>query len=151
MTIPHHFLYNNDAPQRSRPSTHEIYIQVCELIANRATCERAQVGAIITLQRRIISSGYNGPLFGDCNNKCDVTQKCNHAVHAEANAIANAARLGIKLMGATLYCSYAPCYECAKMIIQSDIMEVYYLKTYSTNPGIDLLLQAKVPVTQVKL
>lgn len=125
----------------NRPSRDETYLAIAEVIGFRGTCLRGKVGCIITIDNRIISSGYNGPLdaIGCTHHNCDLTQKCVKAVHAEANAISFAAKEGIKLKGATLYCKVAPCLECARLIIQSGIIRVLYHEDYKNDLGINLL------------
>jgi dCMP deaminase len=129
----------------SRLGRNETNLLVATVIALRADCERAKVGCVITNNHRIVSSGYNGPLFGtDCSQaNCHLTEKCKHAVHAEANAIAAASRQGISLLGGTLYCTHCPCYDCAKLIVQSGITQVVYLIDYKTSTdGYNLLEEA---------
>jgi dCMP deaminase len=131
----------------SRLDRIETNLLVASVIAMRASCKRAKVGCVITKNHRIVSSGYNGPLFGDCDTNCDIKQKCQHAVHAEANAIAAASRQGISLQQTTLYCTYCPCYDCAKLIIQSGISVVVYMNDYKTsNEGFLLLVESPVDI-----
>lgn len=119
----------------SRLDRIETNLLVAATISLRADCQRAKVGCVITGNHRIISSGYNGPLLDlDCSEAhCKITEKCKHAVHAEANAIAAASKWGIPLLGATLYCTHCPCYDCAKIIVQSGITHVFYLHDYKTS------------------
>lgn len=136
----------------SRPSRDFLNLQIAELISQRATCLRAKVGCVITIEGRIISTGYNGTLVGVCNEAvCDIKSKCRHAVHAEANAISFAASMGIKLNGATLYCTYCPCYECAKLIAQSGITRVVYMNEYhSMKDTVDLLFDLNIELVTIK-
>lgn len=117
-------------------------IQIASLLALRGTCERLQVGAIIVRDKRIISSGYNGPiaLTPHCSEKnCDIEKPCERAIHAEANVIGYCAKNGIKLDGTTIYCTHQPCLKCAELILISGIREVYYLNSYRLDDGIKLL------------
>lgn len=123
----------------SRLSRIETYIAIAIVISMRGTCRRAQVGCVITLENRIISTGYNGSLSDTHCQECDITEKCKDSIHAEANAISFAASVGIALKGATLYCTHSPCYECAKLIKQSGIKDVYYQEKYTTDDGMGLL------------
>lgn len=119
-----------------RISRERLNLLICNVISLRSTCVRARVGCVIVRNYRIISTGYNGKLGdGPCSIICDEKNKCKHAIHAEQNAIAFAAKHGIPLQGAELYCTYCPCYECAKIIIQSAIVRVVYEKTYKTDNG----------------
>ena len=117
-----------------RPSWDEYFIQQCDLIASRATCDRKRVGAIIVKDKRIISSGYNGSLPG--LSHCDdighdmEDSHCIATVHGEVNAIADAARRGVSTDGATLYCNTMPCWNCFKTIVSSGIMEIVFRDEY---------------------
>lgn len=126
-----------------RPSRIDILMGIAQLVSYRGTCGRAQVGCVITsFDHRIICTGYNGTLVGapHCNElNCDKNEKCKHSVHAEANAIAFAAKFGIGLNGASLYCTVAPCKSCAMLIVQSGIKNVIYLGDYTDSEGIELL------------
>jgi len=110
------------------------------VVAENSYCKRRQVGAIIARKDRIIATGYNGTISG-LDNKCEDSQgnTKSEVVHAEANAILFAARYGVSLEDTTLYVSTAPCVECAKMIRQSGISEVYYIEEYRNTTGLDLL------------
>lgn len=135
-----------------RPSRDEIFMAIAKIYAMRGTCGRAKVGCIITSpEHRIISSGYNGTLIGapHCSERnCDLTQKCQHSVHAETNAIAFAARAGLSLLNSVLYCTTAPCKTCAQLIVQSGIIRVVYLYDYTDNAGIELLEQNGLQVNK---
>lgn len=132
-----------------RPSRVEINLAICEVISLRGTCLRKQVGALLTsIDGRIISSGYNGSIIrgkhcGELN--CDIEAKCTHSVHAEQNAIAYAAKKGITLEGSILYCSTAPCYQCAKVIYQAGVARVIYREEYSDDLGLLLLKELGIP------
>jgi dCMP deaminase len=120
----------------------ELYLQMAKLNSLRGTCKRGQNGAIITQNNRVVSTGYNGSIIKKwvCSEQCDTTHKCTHAVHAEANAIAAAAKEGIKLDGSTIYCTSSPCYDCAKLIIQAGIKVIVYSDEYTTDGGKGLAL-----------
>lgn len=110
----------------------EMFLEICKVLSQRSTCQRAHVGCVITLNHRIISTGLNGPLSSDmeCFGYCKKEDPCLHAIHAEANAIYAAAKEGISLQGATLYCNFSPCMKCAEAIIQSGIKTVVYKEEY---------------------
>jgi dCMP deaminase len=136
-----------------RISRDELFMRVAKLFALRATCKRGQVGAIIVRDYRIISSGYNGSINGDTHctsDDCDLSNPCTKAVHSEMNAILYAARVGIDLAGTTIYCTTAPCLNCAKAIIQAGIVEVIYESGYRDLKGIELLEKHCSKVTQYK-
>lgn len=127
----------------------ELGLQMAELISKRGSCQRLQVGAVITLEGRIIATGYNGPLQSEytCNaNNCELNKSCERAVHAEANAIYFAARNGIALEGGILYCTYSPCTDCAEAIVQSGIKTVIFRKFFRDTLPINRLKSAGVSV-----
>ena len=123
----------------------------------RSTCSRKQVGAILALQGRIISSGYAGAPSGlpHCLDVgCEVNAinphlGCQRTVHAELNAIAYAARHGISTNGASLYCTLSPCVNCAKALINAGITHVFFHEAYRDQSGIKLLLESGVQCTQL--
>lgn len=129
---------------KSRMSREELYMRMTELVSLRSTCLRAKVGALIVKDGRPISMGYNGAAAGlphcqDCEGP-----NCSVALHAEANAIAFAAKAGVSITGSDLYCTMSPCISCAKMIINSGIARVYYKNEYRVTTGIDLLKQVGI-------
>jgi dCMP deaminase len=122
-----------------------------ELMAKESTCTRGKVAAIIEREGRIIATGYNGSPSGmpHCIDVgCEVNSEggCERTVHAEANAIAFAAKYGIATNGATMWCSMAPCYTCAKLMINAGINRVKYLTDYRDRRGVNLLREAGVEV-----
>lgn len=139
---------------RKRISRDNLYLSIATLIAQRGTCDRAQVGAVITRSNRIVATGYNGPLpyEQDCGpGICDLTKGCSRAVHAEANAISFAARNGVALEDTILYCTFSPCIKCCELIIQSGIKRVVYSTEYRITDGIDLLKKSNIEVCQVSI
>lgn len=121
------------------PITREhFYMSVARLCAQRSTCKRGHTGAVIVRGKRIIASGYNGAPPGlphcldvDCLIVDDIRNLgCQRAVHAEANAIAFAARAGIPTEGAAMWCTHGPCTKCAHQIISAGIVEVHYHYKY---------------------
>ncbi len=106
----------------------DYYLEILEAVRKRATCDRGMSGAILVRGNRLVSAGYVGAPAGLPH--CDdvghilVDGHCIRTVHAEANAILQAAREGIQTGGAELYCTMFPCYECAKMIINVGIFRV---------------------------
>jgi dCMP deaminase len=137
------------------------------LYEQRSTCLRGQVAALIVKDRRVIASGYNGspPGLPECLDVgCEdnaweglaragaalegrefVSMGCQRTTHAEANAIAWAAREGIRVSGAEMWCSYSPCYACAKLILSAGIVRVAYVKEYRLS-RIDILDEAGIEV-----
>jgi len=123
-----------------RPSRDEWLIRIAVITSARGTCLRAAVGCVISRDGRIISTGYVGSPRGlpHCTDVgCDTSEHsgCIRTVHAEANAIAFAARNGIATEGAELHCTHSPCGSCAKLIVNSGIVRVVYDTEYrDTNP-----------------
>lgn len=125
----------------NRISKPKMFMEIALVLSKRANCQRGSVGAVITKNNRIISTGYNGPLHGSipCSSKiCDLDSPCTRSVHAELNAILHAAREGISTDGTTLYCTTLPCSACAKAIIQAGIKTVYYLNEYRNKESLEI-------------
>ena len=137
-----------------RISRHHMLMQMAMTASLRSTCQRKQVGALLAIDGRPISIGYGGAPshFPHCDESiCDLTKPCTRTVHAEANAIAFAARKGIATEGSALYCTLAPCLDCAKLIINAGVLEVFYLEMYRSDEGLDLFRRAGTYVRQIQL
>lgn len=124
---------------------------IARAIALRSTCTHAQVGVVITLENRVVSTGYGGAPSGlphctDVGCLEGPDGGCIRTAHAEAGAIAFAARKGISLEGGTLYTTLAPCLACAKLIINAGIKRVVYLESYRDPRGLILLKQAGIEI-----
>jgi dCMP deaminase len=146
--------------KRSRPSWDEYFIRLVDEIGKRATCDRGKSGCIIVRDKRILCSGYVGspPGLPHCDDIGHLLKKvidddgtirkhCMRTIHAEQNAICQAARYGISLEGTTLYCSMEPCRTCAMLIISVGIKKVIVKKKYHAGNDTRLLLkQAGVEV-----
>lgn len=117
-----------------RPSWDEYFMQIAHVVAGRATCPRRSVGAVIVLDKRILTTGYNGAPHGlaHCTEAgCHmVAGHCIRALHAEQNAILQAALNGVSTRGATVYVTCQPCNHCAKMIINAGIKRVIFEGDY---------------------
>lgn len=133
-----------------RIDRHEMMMEIAEVVAKRGTCDRLQVGAVIARDGRSIASGYNGNVTGveHCAHDFDenVSVGCETAMHAEANAIAFAARHGVATEGAYIYTTHQPCYTCSRLIINAGITAVFYRFRYRKTEGIELLHDAGVEV-----
>lgn len=130
---------------------------VARLFADQSTCLRGHVGAVIVRDNRVIATGYNGAPAGmkhcadvGCDLSAGDEAGCQRAIHAEANAIAYAARHGISTKDATLYCTAGPCLKCAQLIASSGIMAVIYEVPYRLPDGLDLIDAANIIHVQHK-
>lgn len=138
-----------------RPTRDDMLMEVAQVIAQRSTCQRAAVGVVVARDARILVTGYNGAPAGmpHCTHNPweAVSEKdqagCTRAVHAEANAIAYAARYGIEIAGADLYTTLAPCLPCAQLIINSGLDRVVYGRPYHDTMGVMLLDDAGLGFT----
>lgn len=122
---------------------------IVRVLAERSTCTRKHVGALIVRDKRIIATGYNGSPSGlphceDVGCLVGPDGGCLRTIHAEQNSIAFASRYGIATDGAELWTSVAPCLPCAKLIINAGIRRVVYLEDYRDHSGLELLSAARV-------
>lgn len=135
-----------------RISRDEMLMQVALIVSQRSTCNRLKVGSVIAQNGRIVSTGYAGAPSGieHCSPlTCNLENPCTQTVHAEAGAITYAARSGIRLEGATLYCTHAPCSSCSRLIINCGIIKVFYKYPYRITEGIELLKKVGIHVEQL--
>jgi dCMP deaminase len=163
-----------------RISRDEMFTKIVQVVAQRSTCLRFQVGALIVRDGRIISMGYNGQVAGrpeckkvptfeelttnpayqgraaskiiqELNNDSLLCEGpgCTRSLHAETNAIAFAAKAGVSVEGCTLYCSLSPCINCAKVIVNSGIREIKFLKKYRNEEGIRFLQESGITVVDM--
>lgn len=132
-----------EKPKRDRPSWDDYFMEVCDSIAKRATCDRGRSGCVIARDKQILATGYVGAPMGlphcdDVGHKMKTvihddgseSMHCVRTVHAEQNAICQAAKTGVSISGATLYCKMTPCNACAMMIINCGITKVVCHKRY---------------------
>src|SRR6476661_4101897 len=120
-------------------------MELAEKLARRSHCVKAQVGAVLTKDTRIVSLGYNGPPAGthNCDEEwpgvgCprDARGSCSLALHAEENAILYAVKNGASLEGSTLYLTLSPCLPCARIIFSSGIKKVFFKDSYAEYKGL---------------
>ncbi|EGD53043.1 dCMP deaminase [Thermoanaerobacter thermohydrosulfuricus] len=145
-----------------RPSWDEYFMQIVDVVKTRSTCLRRQVGAILVVDKHIISTGYNGPPTGLAH--CEETgclreqlgipsgerpELCR-GVHAEQNAIIQAALHGVSTKGATLYVSASPCVICAKMLINAGVKRIVYEEEYPDELAFKLLKEANVDLVKIE-
>ena len=128
-----------------RPGWDEYFLNMLDAVSKRATCDRGKSAAVITKNNRMISTGYVGSVSGQPH--CDevghlftkqfdedgiMRDHCTRTLHSECNAIAFAARYGVSIDGATMYCTMEPCISCSKLIIASGIIRVVCLYEYQS-------------------
>ncbi len=134
---------NNESTLYQRPSWDDYFMEVANAISKRATCDRGRSGCVIAKNRQILVTGYVGSPVGFSH--CDqvghhikqvthedgnTTEHCVRTVHAEQNAICQAAKLGISIQGATLYCRMTPCRTCAMLLINCGIRRIVCERKY---------------------
>ena len=145
----------------TRPSWDEYFMKAAELAATRSTCLRRHVGAVIVKDRHIIATGYNGAPRGikHCSERggclrqqMGIPSGQRHelcmALHAEQNAIIQAATTGSSVEGATIYVTHQPCVICAKMIINAGIKHIIVREGYPDELAVQLLEEAGIDVVQ---
>lgn len=154
----------------TRPSREQVLMETAFLWATRSTCSRLAVGAVIHRDGRILVQGYNGAPAGlpHCDHRCNCgyfqmhrdalgpasghTDDCHsqpkfcRAVHAEQNAIAWAARVGVRLEGSEMICTHQPCVACARSLINAGVEKVLFVEPYRLMDGLDLLHEAGIEV-----
>lgn len=134
-----------------RPTRADTLLTVAFTVAQRSTCTRLRVGAVASLDGRILSTGYNGAPTGTPHCTHPPSEPCQRSVHAEANAVAYAARHGVSLAGAELYATDSPCYTCACLLINAGISSVVFVRRYRDDSGLRLLADVGVKVYHVNI
>jgi dCMP deaminase len=147
--------------QAERPDWNEYFMDIVGLVSRRSTCLRRHVGAVLVKDKRILASGYNGVPTGvrhcvdtGClREQLDVPSGERHelcrGLHAEQNAIIQAALHGVSTKNAVMYCTNHPCIICSKMIINAGIVGIYYLEGYSDNLSEEMLREAGIKVSKL--
>lgn len=141
-----------------RPSWDEYFLKMVDVVGSRSTCDRGRPGCIIVKDRRVLATGYAGSPIGQPH--CDdvghemqkaidengnISEHCVRTLHAEVNALCQAAKNGISIEGATLYIKFTPCYTCAKMVINAGIHRVVSkVKYHAGDKTVKLFRKAKV-------
>ncbi|MEW5722275.1 MAG: cytidine/deoxycytidylate deaminase family protein [Thermodesulfobacteriota bacterium] len=145
----------------ARPSWDEYFFQITDLVSTRSTCLRRKVGAVLVRDKRILATGYNGAPQGlahceevGCLRQAEgIPSGQRHelcrAIHAEQNAIIQAARHGVSTVGAILYCTTQPCIICTKMLINAGVKEIYFRQSYPDELAEKMLVEAGVKYAEV--
>lgn len=144
-----------------RPDWHAYFMAFATLAGTRASCLRRQVGAVIVKDNMVLTTGYNGAPRGMAHasevgclrDKLGIPSGQRHelcrGLHAEQNAIIQAARHGLSIAGGTLYCTTHPCVICLKMIINAGLVAVYYTEGYADDIVREILAECDLPVVQL--
>ena len=145
-----------------RPSNDEYFMEMAQLVSSRSTCLRRKVGAVIVKDKRVLSTGYNGSPKGTkhCEElgcirvQMNVPSGTRHelcrGVHAEQNAVTQAAYFGVSVDGASIYTTTYPCSMCAKILINAGIREIVYSEGYSDDLSKQLLDEAGIKLREYK-
>lgn len=139
----------------NRPSWDEYFLELSDLVSTRATCLRLKVGAVLVKDKKIISTGYNGApkKLPDCLEAgCYIVDNhCIRTIHAEVNAVVQAAFHGISTADTIIYVNWLPCYHCAKVLVNAGINQIVFRRIYRPDPVTKKLLrQAKIKLLHLK-
>lgn len=144
-----------------RLSWDEYFMKIANLVSQRSTCLRRQVGCVIVRDKRILATGYNGAPsnlkhceeVGCLRNKLKIPsgerQELCRGLHSEQNAIIQAALMGVSLKDAELYCTHQPCVLCAKMLINAGINKIIFTGSYPDKLALSLLKEARVKLIRI--
>ena len=148
----------------ARLSWHQYFLTITRQVAERSTCNRAKVGAVIVRDKNIIATGYNGAPAGmpHCTDAgCliyqsktpdgEIEENCFRTIHAEINAIAQAAKNGSSIKDASIYITHTPCIHCLKVLVNTGIKEIFYERPYKLHTLTDLLQHTQVRLEKVDL
>ncbi len=145
-----------------RPTWDQYFTEITRLVSTRSTCIRRHVGAILVKDRNILATGYNGVPSGisHCADAGCIREQLNvpsgerhelcRGLHAEQNAIIQAAKHGVNIDGATLYCTTMPCVICTKMLINAGIKKVIFDDGYADELAIKMIAESGIDVVQFK-
>ena len=141
-----------------RPTWDSYFMEITKLVASRSSCLRRKVGAVLVKDKRILATGYNGAPTGmkHCEEVGCLRERLHvpsgerhelcRGLHAEQNAIIQAARQGTEIVGSTLYCTTAPCSLCAKMLINAGVVRIVYEGSYPDERALEFFKEAGVKV-----
>ena len=137
-------------------------MSIAHIVSERATCTRAKIGAVIAKDKNIIATGYNGSpaghphctevgclIYVSRNPDGEEEENCFRTIHAEINAIAQAAKHGVSIDGADIYVTASPCYHCMKTIMNTGIRRVFYAKPYKIHRIADLVKHGEVELVEL--
>ena len=147
----------------ARPSWDEYFMALAEQVGQRATCLRRSVGAVIVKDKRILATGYNGPPSGVAH--CEdvgclrevrgIPSGSQHelcrGIHAEQNAVIQAAKHGIAIDGSTIYCTHQPCVLCAKILLNAGVVDIVFRDPYPDALSEEMLAEAGVEPRRIRM
>jgi dCMP deaminase len=138
-----------------RASWDEYFMNIARVVATRATCDRKHVGAVLVRDRTILSTGYNGSIRGlpHCTEVGHMMEDnhCVATVHAEANAIIQAAKNGVAIEGATIYTTASPCWPCFKLIGNSGVRRIVFGEFYRDNRIFEFARALSIELVELKV
>jgi dCMP deaminase len=137
----------------ARVDWHTYFMNIARQAATRSTCDRKQVGAVIVRDKTILSTGYNGSIRGmaHCDDVGHLMEggHCVATVHAEANAIIQAAKNGVRIDGAELYTTASPCWNCFKLLANGGVTRVYFGEFYRDRRSLEVAAQIGVDLVDL--
>lgn len=137
-----------------RASWDEYFMSIAKKVATRATCDRKHVGAVIVRDRTILSTGYNGSIrgLGHCDEEGHMMEggHCVRTIHAEANALVQAARNGVAIEGAQIYITASPCWYCFKLLANAGVKRIVFGEFYRDDRIYDLAKRLDIELIQLE-
>ena len=147
----------------NRPSWDQYFMTITRQVAERSTCTRAKVGAVIVREKNILATGYNGSpaglphcldvgclVYKSTTPSGEIEENCFRTIHAEINAIAQAAKNGHAIREADIYITHTPCIHCLKVLINTGIRRIYYERPYKLQTVEELLQHSDVTLQRVE-
>ena len=138
-----------------RVSWEEYFMNIAKEVATRSTCDRKHVGALITRDKTILSTGYNGSIRGmpHCDEAGHMIENdhCVATIHSEANAVLQAAKNGVMIDKAEVYITASPCWPCFKMLANAGIKKIYYGEFYRDERIFDVAKKLGIELTHIKV
>ena len=147
-----------------RLSWNQYFLMITRQVAERSTCLRAKVGAVIVRDRSIVATGYNGApagmphcldvgclIYRSETPDGEIEENCFRTIHAEINAIAQAARNGSAIHDAAVYITHSPCIHCLKTLVNTGIKQIFYEKPYKLHTLVDIVRHTEVKLDQVEM
>ncbi|MAH33198.1 deaminase [archaeon] len=139
----------------ARVKWEDYFMNIAKQVATRSTCDRKHVGAVIVRDKTILSTGYNGSIRGmpHCDEAGHLMENehCVATIHAEANAILQAAKNGVMIDNSEVYITASPCWNCFKMAVNSGIKKIYYGEFYKDERIFDVAKKLGIELTHIKV